>query len=289
MKRLKIILSLILVLMLAMTSTVTAFAVVDEEVNDKMMDLLSKAKEVEGEFVYYNSLYAMHGNVPRWSDESTQRLKDVVQKIRTEMGYCETLEEVAEYEAMLDDAVEKMCISSTELQWMLDYMKKDYNNSTNYYDEETYAELKTIYENAQKALESGVDLDIHNAYIDMRNELNKLCEYNPLNKDVDNDGVFSIKDCTLMQMYVSKYVELTSSQVYVAGMNKDANITQATQAQMLLSGLYEYPDWYPYDVYVQLDFVKLDPSVRYYFGTDPGYEQSNAMYHYDRYDSYVPI
>ena len=287
MKKFKIVISIILVMMLAITSSVTAFATTDEELSRAIRRVRNNAKDAEMEFVYYNSLYTTQPNVPIWSDESTENMEIVVETILNEIDFCETIEEVNAYQAMLDEAIEKMCISSDELQWMIDYMEKDYNNYDNYYDEETYAELKTIYENAQKALESGVDLEIHNAYIDMRNELNKLCAYNSVYLDVDNDGEFTIKDCTLMQMQIAKMANLTSSQRYVGRLYKDANITEVTNAQMLLVDLSEYT----YDPYIKTDFVELDPSVRNYFGSSPDYQGSNQMFYFDCYyfDGNIPL
>lgn len=276
MKRLKIILSLILVLMLAMTSSVTAFATSDD-LFDAQMAMTQKVKDIEEYYVY--NMHFVPANVPQWSEASRQNLIDVIARARAEIPYCETIEEVNSYQSLLDEAVAGLCVSERELQWMINYMEKDYKNETDYYDEETYAELKTIYENAQKALESGVDLDIHNAYIDMRNELNKLCAYNSIFLDVDNDGVFSIKDCTLMQMQVAKMIEMTSSQRYVGLLYHDQCIKDVTDAQEMLAGLYIVE----YNPYKKTDFIALDPSVKEYLGETPGYEQSNNMYYKDKY------
>lgn len=273
--------------MLAITSSVTAFATTDEELRIAKINLNHNVRNAEQMFITYLAPAVMDPNVPHWSDKSTENMENVIETIRNGLDFCETIEEVNAYQAMLDDAIEKMCISSSNLQWVIDYMEKDYNNFDNYYDEETYAELKTIYENAQKAVESGVDLEIHNAYIDMRNELNKLCAYNSIFLDVYNDGEFGIKDCTLMQMQIAKIIELTSSQRYVGRLYKDANISDVTNAQMMLVGLSEFA----YDPYIKTDFVELDPSVRSYYGDDPGYEQSNSMYYFDRYyfDGNIPL
>lgn len=276
MKKLKFVLSLILVLMLAITSSVTAFAT-SEDFFDEKMDVEEKANEVEMYYVY--NMHFVPANVPGWSANSKQNLIDTIAKVRAEVPYCETLEEINSYSVLLDEAVAGLCIPASELQWMINYMEKDYKNESNYYDEETYAELKTIYESAQKALESGADIDIHNAYVDMRNELNKLCTYNSIFLDVDNDGEFGIKDCTIMQMQIVKLVELTSSQRYVGLLYHDANIMDVTDAQQMLVGTYIVP----YNPYKKTDFVTLDPSVKTYLGSDPGYEQSNNMYYCDRY------
>lgn len=275
-KNLKIAISIVLVLMLAITSTITAFAT-DVDLDKEKWAMEQKAKDVEDYYVKH--MYFDPLKIPEWSTNSKQNLIDTIAKVRAEVPYCETLEEINSYSVLLDEAVAGLCISARELQWMINYMRKDYNNSTNYYDEETYAELKTIYENAQKALESGVDVDIHNAYIDMRNELNKLCAYNSIFLDVDNDGVFGIRDCTLMQMQIVKLVELTSSQRYVGLLYHDANIMDVTDAQQMLVGTYIVP----YNPYKKTDFVSLDPSVKEYLGENPGYEQSNNMYYTDRY------
>ena len=275
MKKFKIVISIILVMMLAITTSVTAFATTDEELSRAKINLNSNVRRVEMEFIFYNSLYTIQPDVPIWSDESTENMKTVIEIIRNESYACETIEEVNAYQAMLDEATEKMCISSSELQWMIDYMEKDYNNFDNYYDEETYAELKTIYENAQKALESGVGVDIHTNYIAMRNELNKLCAYNSVNKDVDNDGEFNIKDCTLMQMQIAKYVELTSSQRYVGSLYENERITNVTQALMELVGLSETP----YDPYIKVEFIDCEPNEKHFLRL----EDSNWMYFFDRY------
>lgn len=232
------------------------------------------ADQCEDLYVYYYHVAPV--NVPTWSDESTQRMKETVTKVRDEVYKCETVEEVNSYRALLDDAVEKMCISSSELKWMLDYMERDYN-STGYYDDDTYAELKNIYETAQAAIESEVDVDIHNSYIDMRNELNKLCGYNLVRYDVDMDGEFNIKDCTYLQLYLADFVSLNSSQSYVAGFVHNSTIKEVTQKQMILAKLSEDK----YVEQIEANFVELNPSIRNFFGTD--YENSNSMYYYDRY------
>ncbi len=276
MKRLKIAVALILVLMLAMTSSVTAFAV-DTDLENQKQAVIANANDAK--LVYINHMYVTPVQIPSWSPASRQNLIDVVDIIVKEVPYCETIEEVNNYQTLLDEAIDNLSVASWNLQWMINYMEKDYKNETNYYDEETYAELKTIYENAQKALESGVDKDIHYAYVEMRNELNKLCAYNTVSLDVDNDGVFSIKDCTLMQMQISGLVELTSSQRYVAIMYKNASISDVTWALMHLA---KFPD-YPYDPYVIHEFVEIDPDEKNYLNVDLEYETSNAMYYFDRY------
>ena len=273
MKKFKIVISIILVMMLAITSSVTAFATTDEELRKAKDQVRYNANDAEMEFVFYFQIDGI--SVPVWSAESTENMENAVDTIRNEIDACETIEEVNAYQAMLDDAIDKMYVSSSELQWMIDYMEKDYNNYDNYYDEETYAELKTIYENAQKALESGVDLEIHNAYIDMRNELNKLCAYNSVYLDVDNDGEFTIKDCTLMQMQIAKYVDLTSSQRYVASIYENERITNVTQALMELVGLSETP----YDPNIKVEFINCEPNEKHFLRL----EASNWMYFFDRH------
>lgn len=273
MKKLKIVISIILVMMLAITSSVTAFATTDEDLRKAKDQVRYNADDAEMEFVFYFQIDGI--SVPVWSTESTENMENVVDTIRNEIDACETIEDVNAYQAMLDDAIEKMYVSSSELQWMIDYMEKDYNNFDNYYDEETYAELKTIYENAQKALESGVGVDIHTNYIAMRNELNKLCAYNSVNKDVDNDGEFTIKDCTLMQMQIAKYVELTSSQRYVGSIYENERITNVTQTLMELVGLSETP----YDPYIKVKFIDCEPNEKHFLRL----EDSNWMYFFDRY------
>ena len=276
MKKFKIVISIILVMMLAITSSVTAFAT-DVDLENEKQAIIKKANYAELLYIY--DLYITPVTIPSWSPATSDNLINVVDRINKEVPMCETLEEVKSYQVLLDEAIDNLSVSSWNLQWMINYMEKDYKNETNCYDEETYAELKTIYENAQKALDSGVDKDIHNAYVEMRNELNKLCEYNSVYLDVDNDGVFSIKDCTLMQMQIAGLVELTSSQRYIAIMYKDTSIADVTRALMTLA---KFPD-YQYDPKVTRDFVEIDPKEKNYL-ENPEYEESNAMYYFDRYN-----
>ncbi len=274
MKKLKIVVSCILAMVMLAVSTVPVFANEEDDLSIAKAQVLDYAYQCESLYVFYYHMTPI--DVPIWSNESTQRMKDVVEKVRNEVDNCATIEEVDDYHALLDDAVGKMCISSSELQWMLDYMKNDYN-STGYYEDETYSELKNIYETAQSAIKSGIDIDIHNAYIDMRNELNKLCGYNLVRYDVNMDGEFNIKDCTLMQLKLADLMDFNSSQNYVAGFYHNSTIKEVTEKQLMLANLSDIE----YVKEIETNFVELDPSIRNYLGTD--YETSNPMYNYDRY------
>lgn len=292
MKKLKMTLSCILAIVMLAVSSVPAFATEDDsfDLDLEKNRIMMYADDCEQQYIYYYSLYIMNAEVPRWSDESRENMKNVIAKVRDEVDNCETIEEVESYRALLAQAEEKMCISSTELQFMLDLMEDDYN-STGYYDEETYAKLKEVYEEAQKALELGVDREIHVAYVNMRNEFNELCVYNQIPADVTGDGSFDIKDCTFMQLNIANFVDFTSSQYFITGYRKDTkNIKQVTNYQLLLANLLPESSFSIDQQIEQILKYKetyggIDVNLRNYLGLpeNGGPEKVNYMYYYKRY------
>lgn len=168
----KKILSILLAAMLMSITTVTVFAeetntdnteeVIYSSLEEAKKDVLSCAFEYEEYFLKYSFLFSF--DIPLWSEKSSENLEDTLKYVNDAVYDCDTIEKVVELKNLLNKAEFDMCISFGELEWMLDYIKKDYK-SNGYYDEETTAEIKTIYEQAQSDYNSGDEKLIHKSYV----------------------------------------------------------------------------------------------------------------------------
>lgn len=305
MKKFKALLSVILAAAVLVCSAIPAFAVTEGETatadetsptemtDDQIQEARRKLKKVvdDSEFAYiyyYQTVPSMA--VPHWSDASEARLKTAIEKARKELYTYKTKEEFDNAEASINKEIDELCVDKSNLEWMLNYMKKDYD-STGYYDDETYAKLKTLYENAQKIYETGTEKEIHIAYFNMRNMLDDLCTYNSVPGDVDNNGRFNICDITLMQFELAELVDdFNSSQNFIACIFHDSSISVVTDWQFALA---EIPDKYSQS---NDDFVNdkietlnknkgIDINIKYWHDTTKWIEteQFNYIYNYDRY------
>ena len=281
MKKTKMFISIFMALAILTASMVPAFAMTDAELQLERNKLRGYASDCVSEYVQYFQVVPI--DVPIWSDASEQRIQEAADKIYAEVNKYTTEEEFEAGYAIMDDAVDKLCISSTELEWMLDYMKKDYN-STGYYDEETTAKIKTIYEEALAAYESGTEREIHVAYINMRNLLDDICLYNPVPGDVDKSGKFNVKDIALMQLDLAKInnEEFTSSQNFISFIFHNTTIANVANWQLELAKLNTSSrvDLKNEQLATLSENKGIDVDLKHWFG---GVENNNPMYDYDRY------
>lgn len=223
---------LLTVIMLFSVFSITAYASTDN-IADLKEQLTSYTNEMEFIFVYNFMLTPPW--VPQYSAESSKRMEDAIKKIRSEIDSYTTEEQINDATALLDSCKAQMYVQAKELKFMLDLMEADYND-TSYYDAETSAEIKSVYEAAKAAYESNVEKDIHISYLKMRDELNKLCLAVKVVGDVNNDGILSICDMTLMQKYLAGSVTLTSAQRFASGFDVEHNsINQVTEFQKYLN------------------------------------------------------
>lgn len=186
---------------------VTAFAT-DESLFDAKCELKNLIEDIED--VYIERSAMVPPTYPNYSVESEERLINAIKKTCSEMDSYTSVEEVNEAADLLNSCVEQLDFHEDELKFMLDLMKADYEDKT-YYDAETSAEIKEIYETAQAAYESKEPKAMNKSYIALRNELDKLCLAVTVVGDVNNDGEFSIQDVTLIQKYLADSVQLTSA------------------------------------------------------------------------------
>ena len=282
MKKTKIFISIFMALAILTASMVPAFAMTDEELRAERSALKSYADNCEFVYIYYYQEAPL--SVPGWSLASTQRMKDAIEKARAEADTYTTEEEFEAAYALFNEAEEKMYVDPRNLEWMIDYLAKDYN-STGYYDEETYANIKNIYEQAKADLQSEDELKIHNAYIDMRNLLDDLCLYNPVPGDVDKSGKLDIRDIALMQLELAKLnqEEFTSSQNFVASFTHLSTISDVANWQLALAKLNDYEALFN-SQQKKIDtlsaFEGLEPGTKDFSGTT---ERANYMFYDDCY------
>lgn len=230
MKKFKIFMSLILVIGILAISCMSVSAFEPTDVKDKLA-LSDKVDSFERVYRYYNHIIT--GFFPRHSEESEQRIVDVIDGIRAEIDTYTTPEEFQSASDKIDEVEAGLCVDDRYVKELLDYLKRDID-STGYYDEETMKHLVEVYNSAQTAYDSGNEEAIHKSYMDLMNEFNTLCLYNNVAGDVNNDGTFNIKDVTIMQEVIAKYTTLTTSQNFVADMCHFSSISDVTDWQMEL-------------------------------------------------------
>lgn len=230
MKKIKIFMSLILVIGILATSCLSVSAFEPTDVKDNVT-LLEKLSDFEFIYRYYGQEVPLEA--PGYSEESHQRVIDIIEEIESEIDTYTTPEEFQAASDKLDAVEAGLCIDDYYVKELLDYLKRDID-STGYYDEETMNHLVEVYNSAQTAYDSGNEEAIHKAYMDLRNEFNTLCLYNNVAGDVNNDGTFNIKDVTIMQEVIAKYTTLTTSQNFITGMCHFSSISDVTDWQMEL-------------------------------------------------------
>lgn len=276
----KKVISFVVAFALIIVSVVPVFA--DSFITQKNK-LNSLVDYMERAYIY--RFYQLPPQVPNYSDASTQRMQSAISQIRADIDSYSTNEEYEAATQLLYDCKSQMYVSSSELEFMLDMMKNDYDNAE-YYDNETSAEITSIYESALNAYENGTEKDIHIAYFNMRNELNKLCLGVSVAGDVNNDGKFNIIDITLVQKYLVGIEKLTSAQLFAAGVNKQNNsISWATDLQKSLVQIQtdgvdavEYVDG---NIKQLTDSYYIYPFDLEYFS--PVTERMNELFYINRY------
>lgn len=231
MKKFKVFVSLILVMGVLAISCLSVSAFEPTDVKDSAT-LSEKLSSFEFIYRYYGQEVPLEA--PFYSEESHQRIVDIIEEIEAEIDTYTTPEEFQAASDRIDEVEAGLCIDDYSVKELLDYLKTDID-STGYYDEETMNHLVEVYNSAQSAYDSGDEEAIHKAYMDLRNEFNTLCLYNNVAGDVNNDGIFNIKDVTIMQEVIAKYTTLTTSQKFNSLMCYDAPITYVTNWQMELA------------------------------------------------------
>lgn len=112
--------------------------------------------------------------------------------------------------------------------------------------------------------------------------LNKLCLYNQLPGDVNNDGKLSIDDVTLMQKNLAGLTQFNSSLNYIAGLTKISNIDIITAWQKDIANLSSKSATINEEVDKLVNLESIDFNRKYrVFNYHT--ENDNYMFHIDRY------
>lgn len=277
--------SILLAILMVCITMVTAFAADDDSHEELITEnyIQSSIKYYREYFIYYMGMMG-YNPLPKWSESSSQNMQTVFGFVEEKLNENNiSQDELNSLNDMVETAVDCMCIDSSELKWMLDYMEKDYN-STDYYDEATTAELKKIYEQALSAYNSGDENQIHISYVEMRNELNKLCLYNTIPGDIDRNGKLDIDDVTLMQKDLACITDFNSSQNFISDYFLNSDINRVTRWQMVLSDNFEDTGTKSVDSKIkklsEVEILDADEKFQLFNLTT---EQINEMYSYDRY------
>lgn len=159
MKKFKLLVSLVLTLVVFATSCLSVSAFGATEVKDNAT-LNSKVKSFESVYRFYNHIIPR--TFPRYSEESEQRIVDVIEGIRAEIDTYTTPEDFQAASDRIDEVEAGLCVDDRFVKELLDYLKKDID-STGYYDEETMSHLVEVYNSAQSAYDSGNEEAIHKA------------------------------------------------------------------------------------------------------------------------------
>ena len=271
----KKIISIILAVTLVLISIVPAFATTDVE--SAANELISDALGYMRYYAYNNMTYPYY--YPIWSNTTADESIELYDEIYN-FSY-NSMEDVEAERAKLDQLCATATISKSELKFMIDLFEKE-NNDNNYYNIDTWNEFLNTLENGKTAYENGSEEDIHIAYVNMRNEYNKICLYNKNMGDINNDGVVSVLDATYLQKAVIGLVDLNSSQLTVAYDNSGSiikpDITDATVIQKIALKIDIEINNYGSHITKLEDFGELPlyPEVRR-FGSNT--EPNNAVYY----------
>lgn len=202
--------SIIFAAVLAITMSGNAFAY-DNGLRVAVDELNEYTNSCEDYYIFYDRMYPTL--LPIWSNDSTNRMESVIKEER-ERTY-NNIDDVTDQRNRIDSVISGMCVSETELEFMINLFEKE-DNSSKYYDDDTWNSFLSVLNNGKLALESKDEESIYQAYICMRNEYNNICLYNKTMGDVNNDGVVNTKDVTTLQKAINERITLTSSQMYVS-------------------------------------------------------------------------
>lgn len=293
----KKIISILLSVLLVMITTVTVFAennTVDSNdgntylsLSEAKNDVLNLVNAYRLHFIYYDKMVPLE--VPMQSISSQNNLSNLLNTVEKIIPDCKTIDECIEKRKLIEDAVDTLYIDSSELKWIIDYLKKDYE-STGYYDVNTTAEIKAVYEQAQANYNSGNEREMHISYFELRNLLDKLCLYNLVAGDVNKDGIFNVDDITLMQKNFAGLTKFNSSQNFLSTINEHSNIDVVTSWQKELAGILSKSkkDRINEEINTLSNSEFLNPDEKY-FAFTPYTEQDNYIYWDDCYYPWWPI
>ncbi len=90
------------------------------------------------------------------------------------------------------------------------------NNESGFYDETDWNDFTKKRDELREAIKAGDEKTINDAYVAILKSYNNMIDKYTIAGDVNNDGVFSVDDVTLVQKYLNNSVEFTETQKYLA-------------------------------------------------------------------------
>lgn len=254
-------------------------------------NLLSSKNELMADARNYMQYYAYNNMTmpyyfPSWSETTANKSIELYEEI--ESYTYNSIEDVETERAKLDELCATATVHKSELEFMIQLFENE-GNLNNYYDSTIWNEFLTVLEDGKEAYNSGSEEEIHIAYVNMRNEFNKICLYNKTMGDVNNDGIVNVLDATILQKASVDLVKLNSSQLMVAYDNSSSIITpdvnDATVIQKISIGRNCNISNYGKHIndLENLGDLPLYPAVRRFgYDTDP----CNAVYYQRVIDAY---
>lgn len=266
MKKIKAILSLMIAMVILCISIMPAFASGNakeklEELQDKVFNVATEFNiEVEG--IYY----PIEGECfLEYTNETYNNLRNVLNdagsfinenSMDIYLGNIESIDEIEEHMVAIDKAYAEMVLKKSELEFLVNYC--EFETNIGYYGDDVWNEFTDKLECAKVILadENIMDTRVTNAFWALFETYNQLCLYNNKFGDVDGDGILTVMDATLIQLYLAKHTELNSSQKYVAWVcttySGEIDITCVTEIQRNLAHLTDDTNWcYNYKVLLE--------------------------------------
>ena len=244
MKKTKIFISIFMALAILTASMVPAFAAEEYNIDEQMNELQIYCSHCEAKYGINSEPGALY---LKYVDTSLNNLKSVINDTNDFInsyyfGTEVTEESINEKFESLKNAESVMYVTGSELEFLINYCGKE-TNLNNYYDDDIWEEFKNCIDNGTKVLnDSSEDSVVDKAYWDLMASYNKLCTSNQVMGDVDNNGVATIKDAAVLQLYLANYLSLNSSQRLVGAVINscvDIKITDVSVLQLHLAKLYD--------------------------------------------------
>lgn len=257
MKKLRTILALMIAMVIMCISVSTAFA--SELAKEKLKELQFKIYDVAEEFNMEvdGGYYPVEGEAFLiYTDETYDNLNSVlnvanqfVTDITPDVysGEVEPFDEIEEHMVAIDEAYAQMILEKSELEFLVNFCEAETNSG--YYGDEVWDSFTEQLDAAKAILndESIVDTRVTEAFWSLMEAYNQLCLYNNVMGDVDGDGVVTVMDASLIQLYLAKLTDLNSSQKYVAlveiSYSGEMDITSATEIQKYIAKLADNTNW----------------------------------------------
>lgn len=248
MKKLRCLLSLLLVVVLITISAVSAFAV--EKYNftyDEFLKLDLLCWECVNDYGVCSTVNKTYTTMPgqrnfRIEDSSYKAIRKALDEAVVYVDGTVPYEDITSQDLQekydnLYNEMQKVVIHKYVLLQLINYCE-EIKDENGYYDILLWSDFQSELLNAKEVYEDKaiVDFRCTEAFFNLLYSYNKLCTSNTVAGDVNNDGVVSIHDATLMQKILCGMKTATGSQTLVGGIYPDFfDINSVTSIQKYLA------------------------------------------------------